>query len=119
MSTAGARAARVFRWVLVGVLVVAGLAKVLGVAFEVQAFAMGGAPDWLRVAFGWVQALGAVLLLSPRTTPIGVAVQGLLALGAFGVLATRLEPLALAPAALLVALAALMWLTRGGSVPLR
>jgi hypothetical protein len=119
MGGSGVSLAQAFRFGLVGVLVAAGLAKVLGVAFEVQAFAGAGAPDWLRIAFGWVQALGAVLLVSPRTTPNGVTVQGLLALGAFGALATRLDPLALAPAALGVALGMLLWLTRRELAPPR
>ena len=52
----------------------AGIAKVLRVEFEVEAFKLFQLPIWLMVQVGVVEIIGAALLVSDRTATLGAII---------------------------------------------
>jgi len=90
--------------------------KFTGAEESVYIFSTLGAEPWGRLASGVVELLTAVLLILPRTAPMG----GLLALGVMsGAILSHLTVLGIAvrgDGGLLFALAVLVWLAAAGVV---
>ena len=77
--------ARVFKYVLLGAIILmslaAGLAKVMRMPQEAEFFEFAGVPLSLLIPFGVLQILGAVLAVIPKTRKLGLILMGLVFLG--------------------------------------
>lgn len=101
--------------VLVAIFLMAGSSKVTGGPQMVEEFHRFGYPDWFRVLIGFVEIVGAIVLLFPRTAAPAAVILGGIMVGAAGThlrigdgLAT-LVPLALLALLGLVAYARRPW----------
>ncbi|MFC5470898.1 DoxX family protein [Cohnella suwonensis] len=77
---------RIAGWIVVGLtslfFVQSGIQKLAGTEQMVEMFHKLGYPDWSRVAVGWVEIAGAVLLALPRLTLYAATALGILMIGA-------------------------------------
>lgn len=97
-------AVRLVTWLLVAVFAASGLAKLLALDFEVEAFARWGYPPWFMTLTGVLELAGVAGLLVRRVAPLAAACLAALMLGA---IATHLVHAEWAMAAIASAIAAL------------
>ena len=92
------------RWVIVGVYVAAGLAKLASVSGLVTLFAMVGLGQWFRFAVGTYELVGAALLAYSKTALWGAALLIALMIGAVATEILILDRLPFSSGAMLLGL---------------
>jgi putative oxidoreductase len=77
-------AIRILTGLIVYNFVAAAAIKLIGVQFAVEEFQRFGYPQQLRIGVAFVELMGAILLLVPRTAPLATAMLSLILVGAVG-----------------------------------
>ncbi len=113
MSTHESKAANIALWALqilaAAAFLAAGSAKLSGQPMMVQTFAKIGVGQWFRYLTGSIEVISAILMLIPRTIPVGAS---LLVATMIGAVATHLLIIGGNPApagVLLVLVAIIAW----------
>lgn len=58
---------------IIGIII--GTVKIIGIGIEVHVFESFGVPDWFRIVFGIIQAVGAIFLIISSLETIGIIVS--------------------------------------------
>ena len=96
--------------VLLAVFLLAGIPKLLGTEpMGIQAAAMHGFPDWIRIVVGVVEIVGAICLLIPAVSAFAALVLALMMVPAFVTQAISHEPGLWIPVAVFAALLVVAW----------
>ncbi len=79
-------AKKVYVWtvsaVVAFIILGAGIPKIFGSEDWSRSFELWGYPSWFRIVVGWMEVLGAILLVIPRTSLISAGVLTVMMAGA-------------------------------------
>jgi putative oxidoreductase len=82
MARSGSRTMSIITMVLGVVMSISGITKLIGEAHQVAMFTLVGLPHWFLMLVGTFELVGGILLLVPRTTPVGSLILATIMIGA-------------------------------------
>ena len=99
----------IVRWGIVGIFLVAGSAKLFGLASMVALFRAVGLGQWFRYVIGAGEITGAILLAMPRSMLLGGVILCGLMVGAIGTDVVVLRRLPISSVGTLTLLVIVLW----------
>jgi uncharacterized membrane protein YphA (DoxX/SURF4 family) len=84
------------------VMSISGITKLIGEAHQVAMFTLVGLPHWFLMLVGTFELVGGILLLVPRTTPVGSLILATIMIGALWAHVAQGEWVSLVPVTVLL-----------------
>jgi putative oxidoreductase len=102
MARSGSRTMSIITMVLGVVMSISGITKLIGEAHQVAMFTLVGLPHWFLMLVGTFELVGGILLLVPRTTPVGSLILATIMIGALWAHVAQGEWVSLVPVTVLL-----------------